>query len=66
VKSGILSDNEGYDIIINGVWRTFRDVKATAYSAARMAKAHDMNDKVEIIDRSTGQRIEMWADGRTA
>ena len=31
-----MRDNEGYEILHNGVPRTFRDRKETAYAAARM------------------------------
>jgi len=39
MKSGILADNEGYDILINAEVRTFRDVWEYAYDAARNSRA---------------------------
>jgi hypothetical protein len=66
IKSGIIRDDEGYDIIVNGQKRTFRDLKDTAYDAALVLKtASRGQDKIEILDRATGQRIEMLEDGRT-
>ena len=66
MKSGIVRDSEGYDILVNGQKRTFRDIKTVAYDAARVLKnASRGQDKVEVVDRETGQRIEMLADGRT-
>ena len=60
-----MRDNEGFDILHNGVPRTFRDMKATAYEAARYAKSKAKGDIIEIIDRATGTRIVMLEDGRT-
>ena len=66
MKSGIIRGDEGYDILVNGQKRTFRDVKTMAHDAARVLKnASRGQDKVEVLDRATGQRIEMLADGRT-
>lgn len=60
-----MRDNEGYDILHNGVMRTFRDHKENAYSAARYAKVRHPEDIIEIRDRATGQRVLMYEDGRT-
>jgi hypothetical protein len=38
IKSGIIRDNEGYDIIVNGQKRTLRDLKDVAYDAALVLK----------------------------
>lgn len=63
MKNGILRDDEGFDIYVNGERRTFRDVKATAYDAARNLKIYSKyKDKVELVVRATGQRTEV--DGR--
>jgi hypothetical protein len=45
--------------------RTFRDQKAMAYEAARFAKTQNPADIIQIVDRSTGTKIIMLADGRT-
>jgi hypothetical protein len=60
-----MRDNEGFDILHYGAPRTFRDDKATAYDAARFAKGNARGDIIEIVDRSTGQKLVMLADGRT-
>jgi len=66
MKNGILRNDEGYDIYKNGVRHTFADLQSSAFEAARYAKSKNKGvDKVEIVDRSTGKRIEMLADGQT-
>ena len=65
IKAAGMRDNEGYDILHNGVPRTFRDTRATVYEAARYAKSKAKGDIIEIIDRATGTRIVMLEDGRT-
>jgi hypothetical protein len=65
MKKGMLRVDEGFDILHNGVWRTFRDVKANAFDAARFAKSRNPGDRIEVVDRSTGQKLIMLADGRT-
>jgi hypothetical protein len=65
MKNGIFREDEGYDILHNGVHRTFRDVKATAFEAARFAKSRNPRDIIEIVDRSTGAKLIMLEDGRT-
>jgi len=45
----------GFDILINGTPRTFRDRKDTAYDAARLLKTKNAKEVVEIVDCSTGQ-----------
>jgi hypothetical protein len=65
VKNCVLRSDEGYDIIINGVDRSFRDRKDVAYEAAQYMKQLHRNDIVEIRVRETGERIVMHEDGRT-
>jgi hypothetical protein len=65
MKCGIIRSDEGYEILVDGQRRSFRDVKATAYEAAYFLKMVGKGkEKVEILDRSTGQRFEIFADGR--
>ena len=61
-----MRENEGFDILHNGVPRTFRDQKAMAHEAARFAKTQNPADLIEIVDRSNGTKRMMLADGRTA
>ena len=63
--SGIMRDNEGFDIIINGVDRSFRDREEVVYASARYMKQRHPKDLVEIRTRATGERIVMREDGRT-
>jgi hypothetical protein len=60
-----MRDNEGFDIRHNGVPRTFRDKRETAFDAARYAKAKARDEIIEIVDRSTGTKLVMLEDGRT-
>ena len=56
---------KGFEIWHNGVPRTYRDKKETAFEAARFAKARSRNDLIEIVDCSTGTKLIMLEDGRT-
>jgi hypothetical protein len=58
--------DKGYDILHNGVPRTFRDKKEIAYEAGRFAKLQHRADIIEIVDRANGTKLVMLADGRTA
>jgi len=60
-----MRDNEGFEILHNGVPRTFRDRKDTAYDAACFAKSKAPGDIIEVVDRSTGAKVIMLEDGRT-
>jgi hypothetical protein len=60
----MLKPTDGYDILINGIDRTFRDRQDTAIEAARFLKARHREDVIEIRDRSTGERQIMLSDGR--
>jgi hypothetical protein len=61
-----MRDNEGFEIRVNGVPRTFRDLKEPAHEAARVIKNKVPGDIVEIVALSTGTKVVMMADGRTA
>ena len=61
-----MRDDERFDIRVNGVPRTFRDRKQPAYGAPPLIKRKAKNDIVEIVDRSTGKKMVMLADERTA
>lgn len=55
---------KGWDIVINGVDRTFRDLKVTAIEAAQYAKERFPGDLVQIRDCGTGDLITILPDGR--
>lgn len=54
----------GFDILINGTRRSFRDRLYVAYDVARYFKSENPKAIVEIVERSTGQKSVMLADGR--
>jgi hypothetical protein len=63
MKSGIWRENEGYDLLINGVFNSFRDRKEVAYASAVFAKQKHPDNIVEIRHRDTGDRYTISADG---
>ena len=58
-------DNQGFEIPHNGVPRTFRDKRETAFEAARYAKGKARGDIIEIRECATGTKLVMLEDGRT-
>jgi hypothetical protein len=56
----------GFDILVTGTLRTFRDQQHVAYEAARYLKSRHPNELIEILDRSNGQKVVMLADGKRA
>ncbi len=60
-----MREGQGYQILHNGVPRTFRDQRETAHEAARFAKSRARGELIEIVDRSTGIKLVMLEDGRT-
>ena len=59
-----MSSNQGYEILHNGVPRTFRDRRDTALEAAPFAKSNAKGDIIELRDGATGDKLVMLADGR--
>jgi hypothetical protein len=59
-----MSSNQGYEILHNGVPRTFRDRRDTALEAARFAKSKAKGDIIELRDCATGEKLVMLAAGR--
>ena len=65
MKSAIIRADEGFEILVDGQRRSFRDLKPTAYEAALFLKLVGKGtEKIEVLDRSSGLRVEMFADGR--
>jgi hypothetical protein len=64
MKNGILREDEGFDLLIDGRGRTFRDLRETAYGAARELKRLNRDSIIEIRERATGKRQIMFEDGR--
>ena len=65
MKNGILREDEGYDLLVNGTGRTFSDTKDGAYEVARELKRRNRGCIIEIRDRSDGKKLIMGEDGRT-
>jgi hypothetical protein len=60
MKSGIIGAREGYEIVADGHPRSFRDIEANAYEAARFLKtASKYKERVEIVARATCERISI-------
>ena len=59
-----MRDAHGYEILHNGVPRTFRDRWETALEAAQFAKSLAKGDIIERRDCATGEKLVMMADGR--
>ena len=59
-----MRDDEGFQILHNGVPRTFRDQRETAFEAARYAKSQAKGDIIELRDCATGEKLVMLSDGR--
>jgi hypothetical protein len=61
-----MKENEGFEIRHNGTTRTFRDKRAAAFEAARYGKSRNPQDIIELIDRSSGEKLILLIDGRAA
>ena len=55
-----------YEIRHNGVPRSYRDLKSTAFDATRFAKRRCKDEIIEIVDMDSGAKILMLEDGRIA
>jgi hypothetical protein len=47
--------NEGFEILVNGIPRTFRDLEANATEAGRVLKGRDKASEITVINRDTRQ-----------
>jgi hypothetical protein len=65
MRNAILRDDEGFDLLVNGIDRTFSDTKLGAYEVARELKRRNRGCIIEIRDRSNGSKVIMGEDGRT-
>ena len=57
---------DGFDILVNGIPRTFRDTEPAAYEAALLLKKRWPAEIVTIKNTVTGVAVMMCEDGRTA
>jgi hypothetical protein len=58
-----LPDVEGFEILVNGLVRTFRDQREAAYDVARYIKIRYPKDFVEVLDCATGIKLIVLEDG---
>jgi hypothetical protein len=54
----------GFEILVDGVVRTFRDGREAAYDAARYLKIRHPKNFVEVLDRATRTKLIVFEDGR--
>jgi hypothetical protein len=59
-----MRNSQGYQILHNGVPRTFRDRREIAIEAARFAKSRAKGEIIELRDCATGEKVLMLVDGR--
>ena len=59
-----MPSNDGFEILVNGVMRTFRDRKDAALEAARYLKSRHPRDIVEVLDCATRAKLIVFEDGR--
>jgi hypothetical protein len=64
MKNGILKETDGFDLVVDGRNRTFRDVYGVALDAARELKRLNRNSRIQIRTRADGSIREMLEDGR--
>jgi hypothetical protein len=64
MKNGILREDEGFDLLVDGKDRTFRDLRETAYAAGRELKRLNRMSVIEIRERETGKKQIVLEDGR--
>jgi len=64
MKSGVLKETDGFDILIDGVKRTFYDQYDGALAMARELKARNRASVIEIRTRLDGSVCEVLDEGR--
>jgi hypothetical protein len=64
MKSSILREDEGFDLVVDGRDRTFRDVYDVALDSVRELKRLNRGSRVQVRTRADGSIREMLEDGR--
>jgi hypothetical protein len=64
MRSGIFREDEGFDLVVDGVNRTFSDHYDGALQAARNLKEKYRSSRIQIRTRADGSTREMLDDGR--
>ena len=54
MENNVLSENQGFDIVINGVNRLFADLEVSAIASAGFHKEHYPDDTVQLRTRADG------------
>jgi hypothetical protein len=60
----ILREDEGFDLVVEGVDRTFSDTEAGAFEMARELKRRNGKSLIQIRTRATKAMRTMREDGR--
>jgi hypothetical protein len=64
MKSGIWREDEGFQVMVDGVDRVLSDDYDGALDLARNLKRTNRQNKIEIRTRLDGSKREMLEDGR--
>jgi hypothetical protein len=62
MKNGILKETDGWDIVVNGINRTFRDIEQVAIDSARYGKSMNVKDRIHVRCRADGSLREIMPD----
>jgi len=64
MKNGIFKETDGFDLVVDGVNRTFSDDYDGALQMARNLKGKYRGSRIQIRTRADGSTREMLEDGR--
>jgi hypothetical protein len=64
MRNGIFRDDEGFDLVVDGVNRTFADDDPGALQIARNLKAKFRQSLIQIRTRADGSMREMLESGQ--
>jgi hypothetical protein len=64
MTKGVLQETSGYDLVVDGVIRTFSDTEDGAIEAAREFKRVNRNSRVQVRMRRSGAMCEILENGR--
>lgn len=62
MKNGILKEPDGWDLVVNGVNRTFRDIEQVAIDSAIFGKTRCVTDRIHVRCRADGSLREVMPD----
>ena len=64
MKNGIVREDVGFDLLVDGVTRTFSDTEKGAFEMARELKRRNPKSVIQIRLQSSGATRTMLDDGR--